>query len=600
MSHSEHSSGPIDPSLEIEFLQRVVRFQDGTLSPDELAAFEAELLADPVKLQIFADLQLQSAAIVDLSRQNAYQTSTPVSQQALYNSRSGKLMSFGGWVLAACCLVLICIQASWWQTSVPTHNPELAQQNSIDNKDQIRISDKSSTPDSLTDPASVASVLPADVRLTGASRANFLGELVPPLQSTLTLLHSYVLTSGLVEISFPDGASVIIESPAVFRIEDSECLALDTGRCSVHAPEGAEGFRVETPVSRVVDRGTRFHVNVSDYAETEVQVIEGIADVYLKPEGGLENSATRAQPELPFEIRLENKEAKRFGTGVAAATAPMEFSPDHYRHQLPDRVIRYRATTTPNGEVEELLGVTVQRNGIMKEYPVEDLIPIELTWFKSYSQADTSGHLVGTQELPERREAWLEDRFLTTGVINPGGQKRPLQSDPVMQLPEDPDHPNTPGFAVRFRSPVVNRPGPDIVFFELQSLTNPPDGDAFHVSPVQFTPGRRSLTVRVYDLTLVSPEAQKLAPFYLYQFPVPIHSLDELENQQFISSRRQSNFRILATGIDLSDLGFQDGEQVEELFFQDADDDEKRSTVDPVLIVGLPDDQRLHRDEVME
>src|SRR5690606_33437416 len=89
-----------------------------------------------------------------------------------------------------------------------------------------------------------------------------------------------ILMSGLVEIAFPAGASAILEGPAVFRVLSEESLALDVGRCSVHAPDGAEGFHSETPVTRVVDRGTPFSVSVSDTSETEVQVIEGSADVY--------------------------------------------------------------------------------------------------------------------------------------------------------------------------------------------------------------------------------------------------------------------------------------------------------------------------------
>ena len=33
-------------------------------------------------------------------------------------------------------------------------------------------------------------------------------------------------------------------------------LVMKLGRCSVHAPDGAQGFRVETPLTAVVDLGT--------------------------------------------------------------------------------------------------------------------------------------------------------------------------------------------------------------------------------------------------------------------------------------------------------------------------------------------------------
>ncbi len=54
---------------------------------------------------------------------------------------------------------------------------------------------------------------------------------------------------------------------------------MTTGRCSVHAPDGAEGFRVDTPQTQVIDLGTRFTVAVDDVGQTDVQVIEGAAEV---------------------------------------------------------------------------------------------------------------------------------------------------------------------------------------------------------------------------------------------------------------------------------------------------------------------------------
>ncbi|MDF1815730.1 MAG: FecR domain-containing protein, partial [Verrucomicrobiales bacterium] len=117
-------------------------------------------------------------------------------------------------------------------------------------------------------------------QFTGLGKASFFGELVPPVNSHPELNRNYSLVSGAVELAFPDGARTIIEGPAVFRVVSDDRLALDTGQCSVHCPKGAEGFRVDTPSSRVVDRGTRFHVSVSELNETEVQVVEGAADIY--------------------------------------------------------------------------------------------------------------------------------------------------------------------------------------------------------------------------------------------------------------------------------------------------------------------------------
>ncbi len=422
-----------------------------------------------------------------------------------------------------------------------------------------------------------------NVRLKAASRARFFGELAPQLHSAFESQREYVVTEGLVELEFPQGALVIIESPAVFRILSETSLALDSGQCSVHAPAGAEGFQVETPSTQIVDRGTRFSVSVAENNETVVQVVEGRADVYpLAPPQPSQQTA----PEPAREVRLHKYEARRFTTFGDKAVSPVGYSPGIYRRELPDRVVRYQATPAANGTAEKLQSVTVQRGGQVVEYSFDQLIPAEVVWFQSANAIDRSGHLAAGEAFPNPVSQLLADPNLNSGLINPGGSVQPLASSPVMNVPPDPAVANTPGFAVQFRAPIVNGPGPDVVFFELQTFSNPLDGDAFHVSPLEFAPGRKSHTVRVYDLTMTSRESLRLAPFSLYRYSRPIGLLAELSSATSVRASPGTRFHALAVGIDLSDLGFAEGEQVAGLFFQDAGDDDH--LVDPVFIGGLP------------
>lgn len=407
-----------------------------------------------------------------------------------------------------------------------------------------------------------------EVRLASAAHATFFGELSPPVGSALEPERQYVLTSGLVEVAFPTGASAIVEAPAVFRVLSGESLALDVGRCSVHAPDGAEGFRVETPATRVVDRGTRFAVSVTETSETEVQVIEGAADIY-KCEG---------TPDREAQVRLTDGQARRFAPSAANSVVGIPFDADTYRRGLPDRVVSYKATTAKDGGAEELISVSVQRGGRVAELPVEDLIPARVAWFKATAPG---AFLCGGDTLPTPRIDTSSDRSLITGVINPGGSREPLTSDPVME-----GEAGTPGLAIRFTKPVSNGPGPDVVFFDLQTFTNPPQGDAFHVSPLRFREGLKSHTIRGFDLTLESPEARELTDFYVHMFARPAGSPDELESLPCTPQAQKLKFRALAVGIDLSDLGYAPGESVQGLFFQDALDD--NHYVDPVFIAGLP------------
>ncbi|QDU92847.1 FecR domain-containing protein [Lignipirellula cremea] len=414
----------------------------------------------------------------------------------------------------------------------------------------------------------------SDVRLASMAQAKFFGELAPPVGAELSWNREYVLTQGMIELAFPAGAAAIVEGPAVFRVVSADVLALDVGSCSVHAPEGAEGFRVDTPLTRVVDRGTRFAVRVSETSETEVQVIEGIADVYEHA------AALSHDPPSGSEHRLTDGQARKFASRDKPTNDRLPFNAGAYRRQLPDRIVAYEATSDASGGADELLSVSVQRGGRLATIPAAALIPSHLTWFQGEPEY---AYLASNGELPAQRQTTSSDLRLATGVINPGGSEQPLTASPVMRT-DDPQA--TPGMAVQFAQPVVNGPGADVVFFDLQSYINPSDGDAFHVSPLQFRDGLRTHTIRVYDLTMESPGVREAADFDVFLFAGPVQSLAELETHVCTPRAQAIRFRVLAVGIDLSDLGYQEGEQVDGLFFQDAHDD--KHIVDPVYIGGLP------------
>lgn len=441
-------------------------------------------------------------------------------------SESGRLLlHYGGWAMAALLMLLLV----FWHPLSPSDSPTESR-----------------------------------VQFASLAKASFFGELTPPVKSKTELNRNYSLVSGSVELTFPSGAQTIIEGPAIFRVASNDRLELDVGQCSVYAPKGAEGFRVDTPTSRVVDRGTRFFVSVSELTDTEVQVIEGAADVY----------PTGDDDELEA---LKKGEALRIGN---SGPVPANFSDELYAKGVPDRIVSYEAELDENGRAERLSGLTVQRDGREIHYSANDLIPIELTSFNAANDPGPYSHIISGGSVPARRASLLEDLALNTGIINPGGSLTPLSG------PFDPEA--TPGFRIRFARPVTNGPGPDIVLFELQNPSYPPEGDAFHVSPLSWGDGQRSFTVDRYDLMLTSAEALPVSSFHHFVTKgTQITSLEELENAEGASSKPILSFNALAAGIDLSDLGFQEGAQVDELFFQDAMGD--LHLFDPVLIMGLPE-----------
>ena len=403
--------------------------------------------------------------------------------------------------------------------------------------------------------------------------------------SPIEAYQEYAISEGQVQLVFANGAEVILTGPAVFESEGDEHLAVRYGACSVFAPDGAEGFTVETPLSNVVDYGTRFSVNVSEAGNTDVQVIEGETDV--RPIKLDENSGVAAK-------RLTKGMAQRLTTNNGLVVNEIPFDRAQYVSGLPDRVISYTTTLGPRRRAEDLVSLTVQRGGTAHEYAVEDLIGIELTHYKGRSfltRDDGVDPATDGNPLTLRRHLLDQDRSLLTGVVNPFGSETPLTEPPVMDEVEDPHQPNTPGMAIRFREPVVNDAGPDIVLFDLQVIVHTTTGDAFYVTPLPFTSQRKTHKIDQFDIDLASPEAKPLEKFWLHLFnknqQAGIGSRSELET----ASGNGGNLHIvgakaLAVGIDLSDLGFAEGETVEGLFIQDAQDNV--DVIDPVFIAGFP------------
>ncbi len=86
------------------------------------------------------------------------------------------------------------------------------------------------------------------------------------------------LASGLVELKFARGATMIVEGPADFEVRGPERAFLHQGRAVTRLPKGTKGFILDSPRGRLVDQGTEFGVSVGPSGDTEVHVLEGKVD----------------------------------------------------------------------------------------------------------------------------------------------------------------------------------------------------------------------------------------------------------------------------------------------------------------------------------
>lgn len=89
-------------------------------------------------------------------------------------------------------------------------------------------------------------------------------------------LHAapYLLEAGVMEIVYPNGATILLQAPARFDLLTSESLHLHRGRLTARVPPSAIGFTVTTPTADVIDLGTEFGVSAGEHA-SEVHVFEG-------------------------------------------------------------------------------------------------------------------------------------------------------------------------------------------------------------------------------------------------------------------------------------------------------------------------------------
>lgn len=128
-------------------------------------------------------------------------------------------------------------------------------------------------------------VLPPVALLTDSINAEW-GELKKsPVNGNGLRQGKFMLTKGLAEITFDDGAVVVIESPAVFELESVKSMYLESGKVSAYVARCATGFTVNTPNVTIVDLGTEFGVDVEYDGTCDLQMFAGMANLIIGREG---------------------------------------------------------------------------------------------------------------------------------------------------------------------------------------------------------------------------------------------------------------------------------------------------------------------------
>jgi len=94
------------------------------------------------------------------------------------------------------------------------------------------------------------------------------------------------LSSGRVELNYPDGVRVRLYGPCRFEVETGRTCRLSSGRLSAEVPPEGVGFTVHTDAFDVVDLGTRFGVSIDRRGRAEVHVFKGEVETRTRPDAG--------------------------------------------------------------------------------------------------------------------------------------------------------------------------------------------------------------------------------------------------------------------------------------------------------------------------
>jgi hypothetical protein len=164
-------------------------------------------------------------------------------------------------------------------------------------------------------------------RITNSHSAQWQdGAMLPVGQSLLAVGQKLSLDSGLVEISFDNGARVLLEGPAELILDSPMHATLAHGQLTAEIPESAIGFTIQTPMVNVVDLGTKFGVRVSPKGMTDVAVFSG--EVVASPRD--------AKVDSEEGIRVLADEVRRFWNGSTVDEEPL--APPEFTRSMPKRI----------------------------------------------------------------------------------------------------------------------------------------------------------------------------------------------------------------------------------------------------------------------
>ena len=248
-----------------EELQWINAYLNGTLSPEDFAAFEQRLLESAALRFAFRRTLAVDAFLHERSGESEMPSLATVSVDApavgLAASSMPQRRTLSGWAPALTLMVLVGLAAGWFG-GMGMRWSSAPQYRGVAERPIAKV---------IAVSPNARFAIPR--RLPG----NFGVELGKEWLD---------LTQGTARILFQSGASVHLQAPALLGIDSPMRCFLEYGRVSVTAPESARDFMVATEAVEVVDLGTQFEVTLDRTSGmANVTVTEGLVDLRLGSPG---------------------------------------------------------------------------------------------------------------------------------------------------------------------------------------------------------------------------------------------------------------------------------------------------------------------------
>jgi hypothetical protein len=315
---------------------------NGTLDERDGAAIDELLQRDPVARRIYTDymwlhasLYAENSSYAGLhAAEHGLPPESPASELALSRSHSwvddpvvmpNRRRSWRPQMLAAA-LAGVSAIAGWGIYELATRNPGGAGQ-------QIAAADPK---------AEVAA------QISGTHNCRWAQpELGIDYGSELRVGQRVELKEGLAEITFENGATVLLEGPATFVVDAADKLGLTSGRLAAVVPQRSGGFRIHTQTVDVVESGAEFGLWAQESGAAEVHVFNGLVQANVRDTEG----------RTLRRLELNGAEAARISP---TSTTVVEFPADDatfVRNIMPtsgphDGLLAYEGFRYPEGPLE--------------------------------------------------------------------------------------------------------------------------------------------------------------------------------------------------------------------------------------------------------